>query len=120
MTAGDAWTLVMPGLAVAIHDLPRAIEVTRKGIPLQVTVTMMCGCQLEPGGLWDADEYEVKAQLRRDGTVMREVGLSFAGVESEFAARVPLEGPGRYELLVFAYHAVTGNTGVDRVWLDVD
>jgi hypothetical protein len=42
------------------------------------------------------------------------VDLAYAGETSRFAARLPLDAPGVYEALVYAYDPVNGNTGLDR------
>ena len=75
---------------------------------------MMCGCPIQPGGLWDAKRYEVKALLKRDGAAIGGIDLAYAGETSRFAARLPLNTPGVYEALVYAYDPANGNTGLDR------
>ena len=75
---------------------------------------MMCGCPIEPGRVWDAEHYEVKALLKRDRVAVGAVDLAYAGKTSQFAARLPLEAPGVYEALVYAHDPANGNTGLDR------
>lgn len=40
--------------------------------------------------------------------------LEYAGTPSRFRAPLPVDDTGLYQLLVYAYHAETGNTGLDR------
>lgn len=113
---GDGWILELPGFVVdvlspAAHTwLPRGTRV----IDLQANVTMMCGCPIEPGGLWDAQRYNVKALLKCNGVTLGSCNLAYAGETSRFAARLPLEASGSYEALVYAYDPGNGNTGLDR------
>ena len=52
----------------------------------------MCGCPIKPGGLWDADELEVTALVKRNGEKLPPIDLAFAGETSQFAGTVPVEG----------------------------
>jgi hypothetical protein len=116
IAGGDGWVLVLQGfvvdvLAPAAHArLPAG---TRE-VELQANVTMMCGCPIEPGGPWDAERYEVKALIKRDGAELGGFDLAYAGETSRFAGRLPLDRPGVYEALVYAYDPDSGNTGLDR------
>jgi len=116
ITEGDAWLIELPGFAVdvlkppahvRIGDLPQSIEIS-------ANVVMMCGCPIEPGGLWDADKYEVAALIKHDGRSVGTLPLTYAGSTSQFAARFEVEVPGVYEATVYAYDPNTGNTGLDR------
>jgi hypothetical protein len=84
-------------------------------VRLEAHVTMMCGCPITKGGLWDADKYEVKVQLKREGKAAGEYPLLFTGKVSLFAADLPARDKGEYEAVIYAYDPRTGNTGVDRV-----
>lgn len=116
VTDGDAWLLEMPGFVVDV-GVPAA-HTSMKGVPQQVTieanVTMMCGCPIMPGGLWDANRYQVGALLSHNGRRVGEVPLSYAGAPSQFAGTVRVDEPGPYEITVFAYDPANGNTGIDR------
>jgi len=121
LTGGDGWLLEMPGFVVEALAPPD--RVTLDGGPqtvgLKAKVTMMCGCPIEPGGLWDANRYEVRALIRRDGAPSGEVPLAYAGTTSRFAGSLTVDRPGAYEAIVYAYDAETGNTGLDRVTFTV-
>lgn len=108
---GDGWVLEMPGLVVALHDLPESVA-AGAALDVQATVQMMCGCPLTPGGLWDSNEFEVGVDALLDGEVHSTDPLGFAGEPSEFAGRIELPGPGDWQLRVWAWQPATGNAGV--------
>jgi hypothetical protein len=116
LAGGDGWVLELPGFVVDVLAPPAHVRLPSgsREIELQATVTMMCGCPIEPGGVWDAEHYELKALLKRDGAAVGVVDLAYAGEISRFAARLPLDAPGVYEALVYAYDPANGNTGLDR------
>jgi hypothetical protein len=117
LTGGDGWLLEMPGFVVDVLAPPTHVRLT--GVPrtiqLKANVTMMCGCPITPGGLWDANRYEVKALIKRNGQAVGTVPLAYAGAASQFAGPLTVDKPGTYEAVVYAYDASNGNTGLDRV-----
>ncbi|MDX1672520.1 MAG: hypothetical protein R3211_09270 [Balneolaceae bacterium] len=116
---GDGIILEIPGFSVDLLQ-PQAHE-TAGGTPISITanVVMMCGCPTEPGGLWDSSEYEIAAWVKKGGKTVAEVPMSFAGKESTYEGSFTPEENGSYEITVYAYHAKTGNTGVDRTTVTV-
>lgn len=54
------------------------------------------------------------AVVSKDGAEVTRAPLEYAGSASQFVATVATQGPGLYEVLVYAYHPETGNTGLDR------
>lgn len=117
LSGGDGWLLEMPGLAVDVLAPAAHARVDRGsgGVRLEANVTMMCGCPVTPGGLWDADAFEVRALLRRNGARAGEVVLDYAGTASRFAGTAEELAPGVYQATVFAHQPGNGNTGLDRV-----
>jgi hypothetical protein len=105
---GDGWLLEFPGLVVE-----PAWETSPSGL-LQVSakVTMMCGCPIDPGGHWDAAQYEIKAALLDGSGLVAETPLSPDGKPSHFSGALAAQKAGRYRLLFTAHNAATGNTGV--------
>lgn len=116
ITGGDGFLLVLPGFVVDVLAPPAHVKLkgTPRRITLRANVTMMCGCPIKPGGIWDADRYEVKALIRRNGTPVGSVALSYAGSTSQFSGDVTVDAPGTYEAVVYAYDPTNGNTGLDR------
>ena len=80
---------------------------------------LMCGCPIEPGGLWDANALEVVALIRQRDRRVAEIAFSYAGEIGQFAATFPIPGPGPYEITVYAFDPRNGNTGVDRATIVV-
>lgn len=54
------------------------------------------------------------AVLSSEGVEVARATAEYAGTTSQFRATLPVERPGAYEVLVYAYHPETGNTGLDR------
>ena len=116
VTGGDGWVLEMPGLVVDVLHPPAHIRVTNpaEGIMLRANVMMMCGCPIEPGGLWDAENFEIAARIHRDGEFLEEVPLAYAGTPSQFSATLDMTEPGTYDATIYAFEPENGNTGLDR------
>jgi len=81
---------------------------------------MMCGCLIEPGGLWEAGKYEVKGLIKHNGQTSGQFPLRYAGKASQFAGTLTADKPGVYEVTVYAYDPNNGNTGLDKVVFTVD
>jgi len=109
MNGGDGWMIEMPGLAVVARSSVADAEIT-----LNAKVTMMCGCPLTPGGLWDADQFQVEAIIMRDGEKVGQIALKYAGEASHFTTTYRPSQAGSYEAIVFAHQPTNGNTGLDR------
>jgi hypothetical protein len=109
---GEGLVLVLHGFTVKLErprdEGPFAVE----AVPVRVDVTMLCGCTIEPGGLWDADRITVTAQLVREGRVAVEVRLPYGGEVGTFEGSLQPPGPGRYELRVTAVDAERANAGM--------
>lgn len=116
ITGGDAFCLEMPGFVVDVLDPPAHKKLTMREEPLELTanVTMMCGCPIEPDGLWDAKEFQIGARIKRDGELIAEAPLLYAGSTSQFSAKLEVNKPGVYEVTVFAFDPENGNTGIDK------
>jgi hypothetical protein len=111
---GDGLILEAPGFVIDILSPQTHERVSgNNSIAIEANVVMMCGCPVTPGGIWDANQYEVSAVLSREGSKMSEIKLEAEEKPSTFSAETSLE-PGNYELLIYAYDPVSGNTGVDR------
>lgn len=115
LDGGNGWVLELPGFIVDILEPPAHIKLTGAitEVPLSVNVTLMCGCPIEPGGLWDANAYQVRALVSRDGERLAEQPLTYAGQTSRFATTLPIERAGLYVVTVYAHDPANGNTGLD-------
>jgi hypothetical protein len=110
---GDGIILELNGFTVRIEE--PGVDV-RPGapIPVRAHVEMLCGCPLEPGGLWDADRVLVLARLVRDGRIIAEEELDYAGSPSRFVGEITPPDAGAAELQVLALDPARGNTGMAR------
>jgi hypothetical protein len=72
---GDGWVVELPGLALTAR---------REGGQVVADVSMLCGCPIAPGTLWDEKRFELKAWV--GGAA---VPLKWAGQTGRFAAAVP-------------------------------
>jgi hypothetical protein len=115
ITGGDALRLEMPGFIVDVLDPPSHVKLAgdTEKVRVAANVTMMCGCPIKPEGIWDANDYEVQAIIKRDGKPFTTVALQYAGETSQFATDLEVKGKGVYEVAVYAFDSSNGNTGVD-------
>lgn len=106
---GDGIVFDMPGLIV-----DGELASTAEGSRLTANVMMLCGCPLSDGGLWDSNEFEVRARAMNGDALLDTLSLSFTGNTSEFAwqGRLP-EGTDR--VVLWAHQTTTGNTGVATI-----
>ncbi|MBS0408846.1 MAG: hypothetical protein JSR86_02945 [Proteobacteria bacterium] len=106
--SGDGWVLSFPGLVVE----PARVSADPAGLKVEAKISPMCGCPIEPGGLWDAGGYTVEAFVLKGDKVVSRTALAYAGKTGEFAGIAPKAGSGRYRLRVVAYDAKSPNAGV--------
>lgn len=122
LSGGDGWVVELPGFVVNVLQ-PPGQGVTPAGaqnFTIDAQVVMMCGCPLTPGGLWDADQYEVGILVSRENQEVVDIAMRYAGKSSRFTGEVPVTGPGVYTISVYAYDPRTGNTGIDQTTVIVD
>ena len=106
--------LQLPGLIVA----PVNVAVTDGELQVGVDVTMMCGCPISKGGLWDSEDFSVHASLYREGEKVQTFPLEFTGQTNHFAGSVDAPESGSYELWISAYESNADNTGAWRQRLE--
>src|ERR1700688_1657101 len=112
---GDGILLEIHGFIVtSLAPLPDAKVKAGSPFEVRATVTMACGCPTEPDGLWDANKIRVVARLLRDGKVMSEIPMTYAGVQNTFHVDVPVTAPGPVELQVLALDPGSANFGMNR------
>ncbi|MEJ2901508.1 hypothetical protein WAE58_03695 [Pedobacter panaciterrae] len=116
---GDGIILEIPGFIIDIlkprtHQYLSLNSIKDKPFQFQANVVMMCGCVIEKGGVWNAEEFEVKGMLKKDGKYIRDVKMSFISTNL-FEGDTQINVGGNYELTLYAYDKKTGNTGVDKV-----
>ncbi len=116
---GDGIVLEISGFIIDILE-PRthrylALEsVAQEPFKLQANIVMMCGCTINKDGLWDSEQMEVKAIIKRNDQFLREVPLQWVSTNL-FEGAFSLTEAGQYEAIIYAYDEASGNTGVDKV-----
>lgn len=111
---GEGVVLELYGFTVELDRPEGSTAAAGQEVPVRARVTMLCGCPIEPGGLWDADRIDVTARLIRDGRVVRESEMTFAGETSVFEGSVTPPSAGAYELMVVAVDGERANFGLVR------
>ncbi|WP_141701053.1 hypothetical protein [Methyloceanibacter methanicus] len=116
ITGGDGWLIELPGYVVDVLAPPAHMKLPAETakVDLRANVSLMCGCPITPGGLWDADELAVKALITRNGEKLPPLDLAYDGQPSQFAGTMTVDQPGLYDVTVYAHNPRTGNTGLDR------
>lgn len=104
---GDGLVLHLPGLIVDAKN--PGIQEGR--LPLVADVTLMCGCPITDGGLWDSADYEVQARIVAPDGAIATRDLAFSGEANRFQGSFVPEAPGLYAVTIWAHNAKTGNTG---------
>lgn len=108
---GDGVVLELHGFIVELLE-PKRIPPGTDAIAVTARVRMLCGCPLEPGGLWDAARVAVSARVSAGERLVREVELAYAGEPNMFAGRVSLVGvPAGARVVVVAVDASRANFG---------
>lgn len=105
---GEGWVLTMPGLIVE----PAAVPTADGGLKVSAKVSPMCGCPIEPGGIWDSANYSVEATLLRGEQVVARTALLYAGQPGQFAGALQNSPRGRFVLRLVATDARSINAGV--------
>lgn len=111
---GDGIILEIPGFVVDVLNPQTHQTVNEKQINIKANIVMMCGCPTSEGGLWDSSEYEIQAMIKKDSEIIDSVPLAFTGQTSTYSGNYTVPEGGAYEIIVYAYHDKTGNTGVDK------
>ena len=105
---GDGWVLNFPGLVIE----PTTTISPDGALRISAKVSLMCGCPIEPGGIWNADTYKVEAHLMQGDRDVATTVLTYAGQPSQFSATLAHAPAGRYRLRLIAADATTSNVGV--------
>jgi hypothetical protein len=112
---GDGLTLTLHGFIVEVLSPAEGDVRPGDDVAVRARVRMMCGCPTEPGGFWDATRYTIAAQLLRDGRVVAETPLSFAGTTSEYEGTLSVPDAGATRLRVTARDDERVNVGTTTV-----
>lgn len=117
---GEGVILELHGFIVEILA-PEPSSPVADAVNVTARVRMMCGCPIEPGGLWDARTKEIVARLKSDGSVIATAPLTFSGRTSVFEGRVEIPASardGELSLEVIAAEPGTENFGLHEIELE--
>jgi hypothetical protein len=111
--AGDGIVLELHGYLVDIlsPDTTRTFPAS-SALPVRARVRMLCSCPTQPGSLWEV--HDITARLVRDGAVIREALLAYAGKESEYRGELAQVDPGEYMLEIIAAAPSSATFGIVR------
>lgn len=110
---GNGVVFDMPGMIVRVVT-PQPHTFVPAGVPLTIeaNLTMMCGCPVTPGGLWDAGTMQVVAHVYdATGREVEALKMEYAGQMNRFRTRFTPQ-PGSYRLVITAAQEGTINAGV--------
>lgn len=118
--AGDGIILELPGLILDIiapssHQFIALNTLAGKVLSFRVSLTMLCGCPITEGGVWDAADFEVQAVLKKEGVEVGRYALVKGKESNIFEGQLPVAAKGSYELSVYAFQAKANNSGVDKI-----
>lgn len=115
---GDGVVLEMHGYVIDLlaPDTTAALRASSR-VPVRARVRMLCSCPTQPGGMWEVGD--VVARLVRDGMVVREGKLAYAGEGSTYAGEIELPAEGRYALEILAANPGAATFGMVRRWVNV-
>ncbi|MBN9296014.1 MAG: hypothetical protein J0I41_03335 [Filimonas sp.] len=116
---GDGLIIELPGFVLDIlnpttHAFIQQAAI-KEPLELKVSLTMLCGCTITKGGVWDADSIEVAGYIKKDGIRTKDITLKLSKEANIFTTPLPASEKGTYQVTVYAYDPRTGNTGVDNV-----
>lgn len=116
---GEGIVLEIPGFILDIlepqtHQVIQITSLKNNQLKIKINLVMMCGCVINKGGIWNADNIDVKALVKKEGTSQNEVVLKNSQ-DNIFEGLLPVSDKGSYEIQVYAYDKVTKNTGVDKI-----
>jgi hypothetical protein len=111
---GDGLVLTFPGLIVT----PATTRNPDGTLRIDAKVTMMCGCPITPGGIWDADSYSVTGYMLDHGRVVATAPMHYAGQPSQFTSGDLKVSGDHLSVRLVASSKLTPNVGV--VEADID
>ena len=120
---GEGLILEVPGLVVDIYQDKNVVSLgslADKKLTVKSHLALQCGCVITAGGLWNADNIEVKGVLKQAGKKVQDISLKLVGPSLYEGDFTNIEKKGKYEVQVYAYDSVTKNTGVDRINIEVN
>ncbi len=94
---GDGVILELHGFIVEIVS-PEPLDPVGSDLEVTARVRMMCGCPIQPGGLWDANDKTFSARLKANGRVVAKTALDYSGEPNMFTAVLSVPETARGDL----------------------
>lgn len=118
--SGEGVVIEIPGFIVDVlspntHEVIKLDTVKGGELIFRASVTMMCGCPISKGGIWNSDNITVNAVVKKEGVPIGELPLHLTDCTNLFEGTLKVKEKGNYELLIYTYDPKTGNTGVDKI-----
>ncbi len=110
---GDGIILEIPGFVIDILAPQTHEGLDSNAVDIKANIVMMCGCPVSDGGIWNSENFQIRAIARTNGKKVKEIDLEQTEKSSTFSGQMNLES-GIYEILVYAFDPATGNTGLDK------
>jgi len=116
---GDGVIVEIPGFILDLiypttHQFIKLDSIKNGDLTFKANLTLECGCPITKGGVWNSDDIQVNAIVKKEGVKIGEIPLQLVE-QNIFQGTLKVKEKGDYELDVYAYNAKTGNTGVDRI-----
>jgi len=116
---GDGVIVEIPGFILDViypttHQFIKLDSIKNGDLTFKASLTLECGCPITKGGVWNSDDIQVNAIVKKEGVKTGEIPLQLVE-QNIFQGTLKVKEKGDYELDVYAYSAKTGNTGVDRI-----
>lgn len=110
---GDGIVLELHGYVIDLLAPDTAATLSSsRATTVRARVRMLCSCPTQRGGMWDVSD--VVARLVRDGAVIGEARLAYAGEASTYTGELPAVEAGSYTLEILAASPQSVTFGVVR------
>ncbi|WMS86288.1 hypothetical protein [Pleionea litopenaei] len=110
---GNAITLSLRGFLI-----DASVSSEQNSVQVETLITLMCGCPVEPEGLWNASDYQLNVALLKNDQLVEQKPLNFTQ-DSQFEARFEGIEPGVYQVMITAFDPITANSGVQELSVTV-
>ena len=109
---GDGIVLEVHGLIVVAQPP----QTNGDRLDLEATVRMACGCPIEPGGIWNADEFDVTARrVGPGGSTIASAPMTWN--DGRWRASIPRSDSAPAAVEILAGHTATANFGIHTLEL---
>src|SRR6218665_409531 len=122
---GEGLVIELPGLILSVlspglHQILPFVKDGKTIVKVRINLTMLCGCTISKGGVWDSEKIEVTAFLQKDGKPSGEKKMKLEKEDNIFETEFELTAKGSYGIAIHAFDTITKNTGADHVYFFVN